>query len=470
MYRRPGPLGKLPVFRVDTWPRLVGLGWPVSATLLVRITMRTVDILVVGAVVGAAGVAALGIGDAIARLVLFTALGLGAGTIALVSQHVGAGRQDEADVAVTQTGLLALAIGVPFALAGWVVAPGAYRVLGASADVADLGVTYLRVVMLSAPARTLAIMLTRAFQGAGDTRTPLVIRGSGTLLNIALTVLLVPGLAGMPEMGVLGAAVGTVVGNTASATVLVVALLRGWRGLHVRWGAVGRTDVLRRIVTIGWPQVVERNMFALGTLPLNAITLAFGTAANAGMQVGQRLMLYGLLPSRGVATAASSIAGNRLGAGDPEGADRIARGGLGLSVVLAVPVSVLLVAFAVPLARVFVSEPDALAAASGWVRVYAVAVLLRSLYGVLRGSFQAGGLTRPPLLASATGVFVFMVGASWLLGIGLGLGLAGVFAGVLLDPLVRTGMLYRRFRTGEWLQVLDDPPPRKRVPAPAGGS
>lgn len=185
----------------DTWPRLFGLGWPVSATLLVRITMRTVDILVVGAVVGAAGVAAVGIGDAVARLVLFTGLGLGAGTIATVSQHVGAGRHDEADAAVTQTALLAVAVGVPFAVAGWWLAPIAYPGLGASPEVAELGVTYLQVVILSAPARTLAIMLTRAFQGAGDTRTPLFIRGGGTLVNIALTVLLVPGLAGLPEMG-----------------------------------------------------------------------------------------------------------------------------------------------------------------------------------------------------------------------------------------------------------------------------
>ena len=165
------------MLHADTWPRLFRLGWPVSATLLVRITMRTVDILVVGMVVGAVGVAALGIGDAIARVVLFTALGMGAGTIATVSQHVGAGRQAEADAAVTQSALLALAIGIPFGVAGWLLAPALYGLLGADGEVAELGVTYLRVVMLSAPARTLTIMLTRAYQGAGDTRTPLVIRG-----------------------------------------------------------------------------------------------------------------------------------------------------------------------------------------------------------------------------------------------------------------------------------------------------
>ena len=453
----------------DTWPRLFRLGWPVSATLLVRITMRTVDILMVGAVVGAAGVAALGIGDAFARIVLFTALGLGAGTIATVSQHVGAGRTEAADTAVTQSALLALAVGLPFTVLGWVAAPAAYDLLGAHGRVAELGTTYLRVVMLSAVPRMLAIMLTRAFQGAGDTRTPLVVRSGGTLLNIALTVLLVPGLAGLPELGVLGAAVGTVAGNTASGLVLVGVLLTGRRGLHMRWSAVGETTVMGRIASIGWPQVLERNLFSLGMLPLNAITLAFGTAANAGLQVGQRLMLYGLLPSRGVSTASSSIAGNHLGAGDLAGADRYAKGGLSLAAVVSVPVGLVLVVLAEPLAQVFVREPDALAAAVGWVRVYAGAVVLRSLYGVLRGSFQAGGMTAQPLLASLIGVGVFMVGASWLLGIGFGFGLVGVFAGVLMDPLVRTVLLYRKFRVGDWRRVLDEPP-RRPTAAPAGGA
>lgn len=107
-------------------------------------------------------------------------------------------------------------------------------------------------------------------------------------------------------------------------------------------------------------------------------------------------------------------------AGDRDGADRIARGGLSLSLVVAVPVAIVLMAFAVPLADVFVKESEALSAAAGWVSVYAAAVLLRPLDGVL------------------------------------------------LDPLVRTAMLYRRFRSGEW-QVDLEPGPAARATAPAGG-
>lgn len=418
--------------------------------------MRTVDILVVGMAVGAAGVAAVGIGDAVARLVLFTGLGLGAGAIATVSQSLGAGDQDRANLAATHSALLALVLGVPFAVAGWYGAEPMYDLLGADSEVLGLGVSYLRIVLLSAPARLLALVLTRAFQGAADSRTPLYVRGTGTLLNIGLTILLVPGLLGLPELGVDGAAWATFTGNVFSAVVLGAFLLRGWRGLSVTPGVLRDLRPAWRILRIAAPQILERNLFALGAFPLNAITLSLGTAANAGLQVGQRVMLYGLLPARGAATAASSIAGNRLGAGDPARADHVVRGGISLSAVIAAPVIVGLLVFAEPVARLFVDEPAALAAATGWVRLYAVALLARSLYGVFRGAFQASGDNRPPLLTSATGILVGTVGLSWLLGIQLGLGLPGVFAGVLLDPVIRTVWLWRWFERGDWQRTLED--------------
>lgn len=442
------------MLRRSRWPELFGLAWPISTTLLVRITMRTVDLLVVGTVVGAVGVSAVGIGDAIARLLLFTALGLGAGTIATVSQATGGHRTGEVGAATTQTALLAVVVGTVLGGVLFWLAPPAYDLLGAADDVTELGVPYLRIVLASAPARFLAIMLTRAFQGVGDTRTPLWIRGGATALNIVLTILLVPGLAGMPALGVPGAAIATAIGNVTAAVVMLGVLSTGWRGLRFTRAGLVDWQVASRILRIGWPQVAERNLFGLGALPLNAITNVFGTSVNAGLQVGQRVMLYGLLPSRGVATAASTKVGNQLGRRKPRESEEWARAGLALAATVAVPAAVVLFVAAEPIARFFVGEPAAVASATGWVRVYAVATVLRSLYGVYRGAFQAGGATREPLVATAIGILGFVVGLSWLLGIGLGLGVAGVFVGVLLDPLVRTGILARWFEQRRWQQTL----------------
>lgn len=445
----------MPLHR-STWPDLLRLGWPVSATLLVRVTMRTVDLLVVGMVVGASGVAALGIGDAAARIVLMTALGLGAGTIATVSQRTGAGQRREADIAVTQSAVLALAVGLPFTVAGVLGAEAFFHLLGASDEVVDLGAPYLRIVLATAVPRMLAIMLTRAFQGTGDTRTPLVIRTIGTAVNIALTLLLVGGAGPFPELGVVGAAIGTAVGNVASAGLLLASLGAGERSLGFRRDGWWAPDTLRRIVSIGWPQVVERNLFALAAIPLNAIVLTFGTAANAGFQVGRRVQLYALLPSRGVATAASTFMGNRVGGRDPDAGDRYVRGGISLALVVSLAIGAPLMVFAPQVAGVFLSEPEALDFATTWVRVYLLVTVLRAVYGVLRGGMQGAGDTRSPLVTTATGIAVFMLGFSYVVGIELGFGLWAVYLGVALDPVLRLAWLYRRYDHGRWRRYLTD--------------
>lgn len=434
------------------WPELLRLAWPVSTTMLIRVTMRTVDILVVGWVVGAAGVAALGIGDAAARIVLMTALGLGAGTIATVSQHIGAGRRRDADIAATQTALLALALGVPFAFLGWFGARPFFELMGANAEVTEIGVTYLRIIIVSAPARTLAIMLTRAYQGTGDTKTPMVIRAIGTGVNIALTVVLVPGLGLLPELGVAGAGIATAVGNTVSAGILVGWLVRGSTALGFSVAGLRAWDVGRGIVRIGWPQVVERNLFAFASIPLNAIVLTFGTEANAGYQVGRRVMLYALLPARGIGTAASTEVGKAVGRLTPDEGDERARSAMSLAVAISLPVSVLLFVFAHPIAGIFLREPAALEIAADWVRAYAVATGIRAVYGVLRGALQGAGQTRAPMITGAIGILGFAVGFSWFVGVVLGVGLVGVFAGIVLDGAVRTGLLGWVFRRGRWLE------------------
>lgn len=434
------------------WPELLRLAWPVSTTLLVRVTMRTVDVLVVGLAVGAAGVAGLGIGDAAARIVLMTSLGLGAGTIAVVSQHTGAGRRHDADVAATQTALLAVAIGVPFALIGWIGAPPFFRLMGANAEVTDIGVTYLRIVILTAPARTLAVMLTRAFQGTGDTFTPMVIRTIGTVVNILLTLLLVPGFWVLPRLGVAGAAIGTATGNVLSAAILVVWLARGSTALGFTRDGLRAWDVGRSIVRIGWPQIVERNLFAFASIPLNAIVLTFGTEANAGFHVGRRVMLYALLPARGIGTAASTEVGKAVGRLAPDEGHERATSAVSLAVAVSLPVSLALLLFAHPVAGLFLNEPGALAVAADWVRAYAIATAIRAVYGVFRGALQGAGQTRAPMITGAIGVLGFAVGFSWLVGVVLGVGLVGVFVGIVLDAVVRTSLLGWVFSRGNWLE------------------
>lgn len=156
------------------------------------------------------------------------------------------------------------------------MAPSIFRLVGASSQVAGLGVSYLRIILLTAPFRMLAMLESRALQAAGDTRTPMIVRVTSTLINVILTVLLVPGIGAVPRLGVTGAAVGTAIGNILSGAALVAVLASGRSGVGLARDGWWAPDVLRTTIRIGSPQALERLLYAAGELPLNAIVIIFG--------------------------------------------------------------------------------------------------------------------------------------------------------------------------------------------------
>jgi multidrug resistance protein, MATE family len=453
-----------------TWRSLIALAWPAMATGFVRVAMRTVDLIVVGIVIGAVGVAAVGIADAATRIVLMAALGLSAGTMATVSQRTGAGDKRGADAAATQTILIALAMGLTATALGIPLARPFFQMLGAEAAVVDAGAIYLQIVIATAAFRTLSIMLSRVFAAAGDTRTPMYVRVSATIVNIALTVVLVPGLGPAPALGVAGAAIGTAVGNVLSGAILV-GLLASSR-FRIGFSRDGLRDFATgaQILTIGAPQVAERMLFAVADIPLNGLILTFGTEANAGFQVGRRAQFFARVPAIGLGVAASAFVGMKIGARNIPESVRYGREAIWLAGLIGLGGAILLAIFAGPIALAFGgrADPGAFAAMTTWVRVLAVATAFKVVYAVLRYAMQGAGETRLPLYASPVGIVGFMLGFSYLAAIPLGLGIVGVYLGVVLDGVVRTTMLGHWWHGRRWLRAIpEDPVPAEDVVAEA---
>jgi len=173
-----------------------------------RTLMRTVDVVVTAAISPAA-VVAVGLADLYARFPLRVGLGLGGGAISLSSQDTGRGATVTRDEAITQAILLGALAGLPFAAFGLLFGPAAIRLLGADPTVVDLGGTYLAVVLLTAPARHIALIAARSLQGTGDTRTPMYVNAVANVGNIVGSFGLGLGYFGLPELGVLGVGAAT---------------------------------------------------------------------------------------------------------------------------------------------------------------------------------------------------------------------------------------------------------------------
>ena len=430
------------------WRRVLALSWPVMAEQTLRTLMRTTDVVVTG-LFSPAAVAAVGLADLFARLPLRIGLGLGSGAIALSSQDTGSDATANRDEAITQAIAVGILAGLPFVAFGVLAGEAAIAALGAPPGVAEMGGTYLAVIFATAPARHVALVAARSLQGTGDTRTPMYVNVVSNLCNIVGTVALGLGVGPVPRLGILGVGLATAFGNLFTAVALLAAIRGSWTAASF----VRPTDatIARQLLAVSAPRIAEGLAATVAAFPFNAILLSFGTEVNAAYQIGRRMYQQVTGPlSRGYSVAASVVVGQALGEGDPDRArfEGWATAALGLLTVGSV--GLVLFFAADQFVRLFTDDPATRTAAAGFARTYGLSAPFLVLFVVLSGSLQGGSDTRTPFVARTTGMVLFMVGLSWLVGVHLGYGVVGTYAGIVSYHVWMTLVVAAGFRWGDW--------------------
>jgi putative MATE family efflux protein len=430
------------------WRQVLTLAWPVIVEQSSRTLMRTTDVFIT-ALFSPAAVVAIGLSELYAQFPLRFGLGLGSATIALSSQDTGRGADADRDEATTQALVLGILLGLPIAIIGVLFSGQLIRVFGAAPEVVELGGTYLAIILVTAPARHIALIGAKVIQGAGDTRTPMYVNLASNVLNIVGSLVLGLGLLGAPELRVIGVGLSTATANVVSAGLFLVVIASSW-------GETGLTRprnpvIGRQLVVVAAPNTAEGLAEALARFPFNALLLVFGTEVNAGYQIGKRVYQQITAPlARAFKTTASITAGQALGEGDPEQARFEGWAIVALSVLVVGTIGILLVIAAEPLARLFTDEPQALSQSVAFIRAYGIAAGPFVVFYALSGSLQGAGETRLPLVARITGLFGFFLGLSYLAGVTFGLGSFGAYAGVVLSYSWMALVLLWAFARTDW--------------------
>ncbi|MGQ4555621.1 MATE family efflux transporter [Halobellus sp. GM3] len=435
----------------------VDLAWPRIVTGFAIMSKRTVDLALVGLVVGPTAVAGLTIANAFWMVAKFSAIGLAGGTVALVSQNYGGGDSARAAAVVRLSVLLAVALGVPVALLYGTAAEPLVGLVGDDPESIGHGATYLAIVGPALLFEFLNLIASRTYAGIGDTLTPMAVRAGGAVANIVLSAAFVLGLG----MGVAGAALGT---TLATALVTVV----------FTWGMTGRTylrgrgaspvpltlarpffdpELLGQIARVSTPLVARRAAQGLVVFPLLAIAATFGPIAVAAIGVGRQVRALLESFSWGFSIAASTLVGQELGAGAEGEAEAIGWGIVRLSAVIYVAAAAAVVAFADPIAGIFVDRPADRALSAQFVRVAAISVIAMGVDGSVTGALRGAGDTQVPFLAALAGLYLVALPAAWLGTVVPALGIGGLLLALLAETAVPMVVNLWRFRSNRWKAI-----------------
>lgn len=414
---------------LDVWRRTIALSWPVMIEQVFSTLMRTTDIII-SAFFSPAAVAAIGLADLYAQVSMRLGSGLGGGAIALSSQDTGHGATTDRDEAITQAILLGAVLGLPIVLFGLFFSEWAITVLGADSQTVALGSVYLAIILISAPMRIVGLIGAKSLQGTGDTQTPMYINVTSNVVNIIASVTLGLGVLA-PKLGIVGVAVGTALGNTVTATGVLLAIASS--GTEAGYGRPRNLTITKQLLVVSAPRIAEGLVTTLVYFPFNALLLSFGTTVNAGYQIGRRMYHQVAGPLyRAYNTTSTIIVGQSLGAGNPEQARFNGYAHASFSLLTLVVAGVALYVVSPYLVNPLTDNPATITYAVDFARTFAVVMPFIALFFSFSGALQGASETRIPFIARTTGLLAFFLGFSYLVGSVLGYGVVGAYGGIVL--------------------------------------
>ncbi len=349
---------------------------------------------------GATTIAAIQISWPVMWAIIAFALSFGSAAVtALVAQHVGAGQPRQANQAMNQLFTVVSVSGLVLGVGGYFFTPPLVSLLITSPDVATQASTYLRVIFLGLPTMMLPGLFLSALSATGDTVTPLLVNGGGTLLNIVLDPLLILGLGPVPQMGIFGAAIATVASQGAASVVFLVLFRRGIGDLRLEAKALRlRWRWMWRALRIGFPAGAGASLMALGFMVLMGLIerLDNGTFALAGYGAADRIFGLLFIATEGVSVGLTTMIGQALGAGLKDRARELMQKGVGALFLILVVETIFIYSLRAPLLRIFIPyDPEAVAEGARFIQLFAASLPLLGIYFAADAVYGGAGWNVP---------------------------------------------------------------------------
>lgn len=447
-------------------PAVWKLAWPTMLQNLFGGIQGMIDHAMVGHYVGYTANAAIGVSWQIFVVVMVFITSLFTGMSVLVARFAGQGDAERVDRTVHQAFLASVGMSALLAPIGWFLAPYLLDLVHAAPAVQAEALPYLRIMFLFSGGTIVFFMAAGALRSAGDARTPLRLGVALTVLNVGLNVLLIRGFGAIPTLGTTGAAIGTVTAGLLVAGYATARLARrSWVvGFPSRGARAVDWQVLRTLFRFGLPAGLQGVAMNVGAVVLLGFvgSLAASAQAQAAYAVAYG-QLFSLVTwcSVGVMGAVATVAGQSLGAGRPERAERAVHVAAATALAVALGLGAIFLVFPVRLLALFgMTDPQTVELGVQILRVLAVSGLFTSVAFAYTGGLQGAGDTRSPLCISIVAKLFVPIGLCMVAGASGTLEPMEIWVAILAGHVTRCALSYLRFRQGRWrtVEVAIGPP------------
>jgi putative MATE family efflux protein len=436
------------------------IAWPTVLQNVIGGLQGIIDHAMVGHYVGFNGNAAVGVAFQIFLVVIVFVMSIFTGMGVLVARFAGAGDEHAVNRTVYQAYLatLVLCLGV-FAPIGWFASPYLLDLVHAAPAVQTEAIAYLRTMFVGGIGMMSLFFLGGALRAAGDAKTGLHLGIAMTVLNVLLNIVFIRGLGPIPPMGVMGAALGTVIAGVIVSVYGFSKLFSGKLVIHWEPGMDRRWDwtTVKQLFRFGLPAGLQGIAMNVGGVLLLRFmgSLQNSAETQAAYAVGySELFSFITWTSVGLMGAAATVAGQNLGAGKPERVERTVQIASRLGLGIAVFIGLLFLTIPKLLLGIFgMDDPTVLAIGTELLRWLSLSGLFITVALTYTGGLQGTGDTKGPLYITLVSQLGVPLGLLTVLQLTRPLVPSDIWLAILLGHMMRATLSVRRFKAGAWRAI-----------------
>ncbi|MEM6844863.1 MAG: MATE family efflux transporter [Bacteroidota bacterium] len=420
------------------------IAYPVMLSQLGHILVGVADSIMVGDL-GTQPLAAVSLANSLFGLVLMFGIGLSIAITPLVAAADGEGNTQQIGRVFQHGAIINILSG--FVFCGLVIGGGQLLpYMNQPPVVVDFTVPYLNLLAYS----LIPFMVFQTFrqfaEGLSFTRTAMLITLSANLVNVGLNYLLIYGYWGLPQLGLNGAGVATLIARILMAVAMAFYVLRaGWFPPVARHLSSFNRLLITHMLKIGVPTGLQY-IFEVGAFSAASIMMGWlGAKALAAHQIALNLAAISYMVATGLAAAATVRVGNQLGKRDFLNLRRVGFSALLMSLVLMSASALAFITLNKWLPSLYIDELPVIELASSLLIIAAFFQLSDGVQAVALGALRGMADVKIPTIITLIAYWVIGLPSGYGFAFGLGWGAQGVWVGLLLSLTIAAVLLTIRF-------------------------
>lgn len=438
------------------YKKVAKISVPIALQGLITSGVNMMDTIMVGAV-GETELSAVSLANQFITIFHIFCMGIGMGASVLVSRYYGMNDKPALKKTVTIMLRLCLLMSALFCVATAVMPAAIMKIYTTEQAIIDFGISYLNYSVISYFFLGLSLTCTIVLRNVGQVKIPLFTSIGAFFVNVGANYIFIFGKLGMPEMGVAGAAVGTLIARIFEFSVICGYLFLYDKEIGYRIKEIFKPvgALWREYIRISIPVFISDGILALGN---NTVAMVIGrmgesfVAANAVTAVTQQLSS---VMTQGFSQAGAIVTGYTLGEGDRKKAQEQGYAFLGIGFVFGLIAAAIILGISGAMIAAYDLTEETQAIARELMLSIAIIIVFQATNSIMtKGVLRGGGDTKVLMIADNLFLWVASIPLGALAGLVLGLPAFWVYFALKIDQVLKAVWCVIRLRSGKWIKKI----------------